>query len=59
MKKEMKERLIQTKVHYKFFLLVQIGTTHKHSKVAAIKSFSPMCMLWMQLASINIFYYMS
>ena len=37
---EMQRRLIQTKLHYKYFYSVSKETTHKHSKLAAAKSFS-------------------
>ena len=52
----METRLMQTKVHYKFFYSVGTETTHKPSKVAASKNVPPECMLWIQLASMNVFY---
>ena len=53
---EMQRRLIQIKVHYMFFDSVQTETTHKYSKGVAAKNFSPECMFWIQLVSMNVFY---
>ena len=54
-----KRRLIQTKVYNRFFYSVWKETTHKPSKVEQLrKTFSPVCMLLVQLAAINYFYSM-
>ena len=55
---EMQGTLIQTKVYHTFFHFVWKETTHKPLKVAAAKPFSPVCMLLVQLASMNVFYSM-
>ena len=40
------------------FYSVSKDTTHEPSRVATAKSFSPVCMLLVQLALINVFYFM-
>ena len=42
---EMQRRIIQTKKYCNFFYSVQKAATRKSPKVAAIKTFSPVCML--------------
>ena len=55
---EIETRPTQNKVHYKFFHSVWIEEIHKPWKVTAAKNFSPVCMLWIKLASKNVFYSM-
>ena len=53
---EMQKRLKQTKVYHAFSYFVWKETTHKPVKVAA--AISPVCMLLVQLASMNVFHSM-
>ena len=50
-----KAHIDQSTLHF-FFDSVQTETTHKHSKGAAVKNFSPECVLWIQLVLMNVFY---
>ena len=52
----MQRRLIQTKVNYNSFHSVSKEMTRKSPKVAASKTFPPVYMLWIQLASVKVFY---
>ena len=56
--KEIKGRLIQTKVYYKLFYSISKEASHKPLKVAAAKNISQVCLSLIQLASMNVFYYM-
>ena len=56
---DVQRRLIQIKVYHKFFYSVWKEMTHKPSKAKQMwKSFSPVFMLLVQLASISYFYSM-
>ena len=55
---EMHRRLIQTKAYYKFVGSDRNETTYKLSKEAAARTFSPVRMLLVKLASKNVFYSM-
>ena len=55
---ELLRRLVQTKVYYKLRYFVWKETSHKPLKVAAAKNLSRVCIILIQLASMNAFYYM-
>ena len=55
----MQRKLTKTKVYYKLFTPSEKETSSKPLKVAAAKkNVKPGCQVWIQLASINVFYSM-
>ena len=52
---EMQRRLMQTKVYYNDFTLSEKKELTRLQKKQLQKTFSPVCMLSIQLASMNVF----